>query len=30
LRKLGRVDRDRLTAAIDRLPEGDIRQLRGD
>lgn len=29
LRRLGRPDRERLRAAIDALPEGDIKRLRG-
>lgn len=29
LRRLGRTDRERITAAIDRLPAGDVRRLRG-
>ena len=29
LKRLSRSDRDRTAAAIDRLPDGDIRQLRG-
>ena len=28
LRRLGRTDRERITAAIDRLPAGDVRRLR--
>jgi mRNA interferase RelE/StbE len=29
LRRLGRRDRDRISAAIDTLPEGDVKLLRG-
>jgi mRNA interferase RelE/StbE len=29
LRKLGRKDRERIRAAIGKLPDGDIRRLRG-
>jgi mRNA interferase RelE/StbE len=29
LRRLSRTDRERIAAAIDRLPAGDVRRLRG-
>jgi len=29
LKRLGRTDRERLAAAIKKLPDGDVRQLRG-
>jgi mRNA interferase RelE/StbE len=29
MKRLSRPDRDRIAAAIDRLPEGDVRKLRG-
>jgi mRNA interferase RelE/StbE len=29
LRKLGRKDRERISAAIKKLPDGDIKRLRG-
>lgn len=29
LRKLGRKDRERIRAAIEKLPDGDIKRLRG-
>lgn len=29
LRKLGRKDRERISSAIGRLPEGDVKRLRG-
>jgi mRNA interferase RelE/StbE len=29
LRKLGRKDRERIRAAIGKLPDGDIKRLRG-
>jgi mRNA interferase RelE/StbE len=29
LRRLSRTDRERIAAAIDRLPVGDVRRLRG-
>lgn len=29
LKRLSRPDRERIAAAIDRLPEGDVRKLRG-
>jgi mRNA interferase RelE/StbE len=29
LRKLGRKDRERISTAIEELPDGDVRRLRG-
>jgi mRNA-degrading endonuclease RelE of RelBE toxin-antitoxin system len=29
LRKLGRKDRERISAAIKKLPNGDVKRLRG-